>query len=148
VSPACLTISLTCADGPVFQPARQRLSVFVSGLLLRNELRFAGGVAERGGSMREFSATREQFETLGRAAADAGLMERVPRVEPVVDTSDHVTWVLLHVAHEKGTQTLTLDLLSSGYQGPDAPVLRRWFAVLLSLAAVEDDAVLHTLTGR
>jgi hypothetical protein len=148
VTPAFLTISLTYADGPMFQPARQRLSLFASGMLLKDELKFAGGVTERDRPTREFSATREQFQDLGRATVEAGLTERVPNVEQVVDTSDRFAWILLHVAHDRGTQTLTLGLMSSGYQGPDAAALQRFFDVLLSLANVEDGSILHTLVGR
>lgn len=148
MSPAVLTISLTCADGPLFQPARQRVSLFASGMLLKNELKWSGSVTERDRPTRDFSATRGQFQELGRAAEEAGLLERVPTVEQVVDTSDSFAWVLLHVAHEKGAQTLSLHLMSSGYRGPDAPALQRFFEVLLSLATVEDRSVLHALAGR
>jgi len=148
VSPAALTISLTTAAGPMLQPARQQLSLLASGLLLKNDLKWSGSVTERDRATRDFAATREQFQELGRAAEEAGLLERVPMVEPVVDTSDSFAWVLLHVAHEKGAQTLTLHLMSSGYRGPDAPALQRFFGVLLSLANVVDGSVLHDLAGR
>jgi len=36
VSPAFLTITLTFADAPMFQPPCQRLSLFASGLLVKN----------------------------------------------------------------------------------------------------------------
>ena len=148
MTPAFLTISLTCADGPMFQPARQRLSLYFSGMLVKEELKGSGSVTERGRTPRDFSVRREQFQELGRAAGEAGLLGRLPEVEQVVDTSDRFAWVLLHVAHEKGARTLTLDLLSSGYRGPDAPALQRFFGVLLSLAAVVDGSILHDLAGR
>jgi len=148
VSPAFLTITLTFADAPMFQPPCQRLSLFASGLLVKNELKWSGCVTERDRTTRGFTVTHEQFQELGRAAQEAGLLERVPTVEQVVDTSDSFAWLLLHLAHEKGAQTLSLHLLSSGYQGPDATALQRFFEVLLSLATIEDRSVLHALAGR
>jgi hypothetical protein len=51
------------------------------------------------------------------------------------------------VAHEKGSRTLELSLLCSGFQGPDGPALRRFFKALLDAAGVRDESVRHDLTG-
>lgn len=68
-------------------------------------------------------------------------------MEAVVDTSDRAAIVTLQVAHEKGSQSLQLALLSSGFKGADAPALRRFFSILLAKAGIRDASILWDLTG-
>ena len=142
-----LTVSLTHASGPIGRVAGHNLSIFLSALRLE-AVKAAGSVSLRGRPTTEFSPTPEQIEALCRAAEEAGFADRVPVVEEVIDTSDRWAWVLLHVAHDRGARTLELHLLSSGYEGADAPALRRFFDLLLSVAGVADEAVRRDLAER
>jgi hypothetical protein len=148
VSFSCLRVTLTVAKGPVFHPLRQVFSLYLSGMVYKEGLKFSGSVAELEQPFRNFAASEEEFQELCRAAGAAGLTERLPKVDAVVDTSDSSAWVLLHVETEKGARTLSLGLLCSGYEGPDAAALHRFFGVLLSLAKVRDESVRIDLAGR
>lgn len=141
-----LTISLTHASGPIGRVAGHNLSLFLSAARLP-DLRTTGSVSLRGRPTADFSLTPEQFEELRRAAEAAGLPDRAPAVEEVIDTSDRWAWVLLYVAHERGERTIRLSLLSSGFVGADAPALHRFFDVLLRIAGADDASIRHDLAG-
>lgn len=140
-----LTISLTHASGAIGRVAAHNLSIFVSALKL-DGLRTSGSVSLRGQQTRSFSLDAAQFDDLCRAAEE--LTSRTPDVKEVVDTSESWAWVLLHVAHERGERTLKLSLFSSGFDGPDAATLHRFFDVLLAAAGVRDDGVRRDLVDR
>lgn len=141
-----LTVSLTHVSGPIGRPPRQNLSLFLSGFLM-DDLHASGSVTLQSGTMTEFPVGPMDFEGLCRTAEAAGLIERVPNVTEVQDTSNRWSLVLLHVAHEKGSHNLSLSLLSSGFRGPDAPALQKFFDRLLTIAGVKDDVIRHDLTG-
>ncbi len=143
MSPGQWTVSLTHADGPLGSPPRLRLSLYLSGLRLNDGVQARG---TRAGSQ-EFSMTAAQFEELGRTAKAAGFPDRLPVVEGKNDTSDRWAQVLLVVSIDGKSQTLDLSLLSSGFEGPDAPALRRFFSVLLSVAGIQDESVRFDLVG-
>ena len=116
-----LTVSLTHADGPVGRPPRLKLSLYLSGLRLND------GVQARGtrAGFPEFSATAAQFGELVRTAEAAGFPGRLPKVDGKNDTSDRWAQVLLYLSIDGKSQTLDLSLLSSGFEGPDAPALNQ-----------------------
>ncbi|MBV8880952.1 MAG: hypothetical protein JO332_13360 [Planctomycetaceae bacterium] len=142
-----LTVSLTHASGPIGRVAAHNLSIFLSALRLEG-VHASGSAALRGRPTTEFTSTPRQLEELCLAAEAAGFEDRLPAVEAVEDTSDHWAWVLLHVSDDRCSRTLELNLLSSGFRGPDAPALRLFFDVLLSMAGVTDDSIRHDLTER
>jgi hypothetical protein len=143
VTPTQLTVSLTHADGPLGHPPRLKLSLYLSGLRLNDGVQARG---TRAGSQ-EFPVTAAQFEELCRTAEATGFPIRLPEVEGKNDTSDRWAQVLLFLSLDGAAQTLDLSLLSSGFEGPDAPALRRFFSVLLSVAGVQDESIRFDLVG-
>ena len=140
-----LAVSLMLSTGPMGRPGRLRLALRLAGLAGRAA---GGSVAAPDGGVRDVDLTDAEFRELLRLAEEAGLPGRDPRVEAVVDTSDTSNVLLLRLAHEKGAHVLDLPMMASGYDGPDAPALRRFCGALLSMAGVRDGGVRHVLGGE
>ncbi len=77
---------------------------------------------------------REVEELIGLAAA-AGLPERAPRVQRVLDTSDVFLIAALTISTGSEPRVLTLSLQASGYDGPDRDPLQAFFLRLFEVVA-------------
>ena len=143
-----LDITLSHAGGFLMQPRSLNLALRAGCVLFDDGAKGSGTVAEPKRGFVEFALGDRDCRELCRAAEVAGLAERPPRVKEIADTSDRCAQVVLVVSHEKGTHTLALNLMCSGYEGPDAPALKRFFALLLKAAGVRDENVLGDLTDQ
>ena len=143
-----LDITLSHVSGFLMQQRSLNLALRAGCVLFDNGAKGSGTVAEPGRGFVDFALGDLDCRELCRAAEEAGLAERAPRVKEIVDTSDRCAQVVLVVSHEKGTRTLSLNLMCSGYEGPDAPALKRFFALLLDAAGVRNESVLGDLTDQ
>jgi len=142
-----LSVSLLYTSGPVQQPPLLRLALSLAGAPFPSGTRARGSAAVRERGFADFDLSAGDFDALRRAAEAAGFDRRVPRVEAVVDTSDSAAGLVLRVEHERGAFTLSLGLMCSGYDGPDAPALKAFLSLLLAKAGVRDPSILHDLAG-
>jgi hypothetical protein len=110
------------------------MALTLTGVRFADRTRASGTVVERGGDFIDFVRGDAEFSVLCDLAVNAGFAERVPLVDAVVDTGDYARLVVLHVAHEGGSRTLELSLMSSGFEGPDADALHRFLAALFDCA--------------
>ncbi len=143
-----LDVALLHVSGFLMQHRTLNLALRAGCVLFDNGAKGSGTVAEPKRGFVEFALGDLECRELCRAAEEAGLAERVPRVEVVADTSDRFAHVLLVVSHEKGSHTLQLNLMCSGYEGPDAPALQRFFALLFKAAGVRDGSILADLAAQ
>ncbi len=136
MSHGSLNVTLTCAAGRIGTPGRLILALRLAGIA---GIATAGTVAERDGGFRDFAPSADDVRALAEMADGLDFA----RVEARVDTSD--TWheIVLHV----NGRTLALALMSTGFEGDDAPALRRFFARLLGSAGVRDESLWVQLTG-
>lgn len=145
MTPKSLTVELVYSAGPLpdhgILHAGLRLAVRLIGLAGGPK---AGTAAEPGSGFRDFSLSDTDFLDLCRLIGELAWAERPPRVSARADTSDGWARLLLHVSHEGGGRTLALDLQSSGFEGDDAPPLRRFLSILLGAAGLRD---VSALTG-
>jgi hypothetical protein len=123
------------------------MSLYLSGILLDDGAQAGGTVAIDGEGFREYPVGSAEFAELFRSLESAGFPGRLPSVEGKNDTSDSWAAVLLYVSLDGAAQTLSLSLLSSGFEGTDAPALHRFFEVLLSVAGVRDNSIHLDLVG-
>ena len=107
----------------------------------------AGTVGEIEHGFRHFRMQDADFRELCRLVGELAWAERPARVTAKADTSDGWARLLLHVSHESGGRTLALDLQSSGFEGEDAALLHRFFAILLGSAGLRDGSARASLTG-
>lgn len=140
-------VALTVVDGDFGGRRSLTLALNAACLLFDPGPRGRGTVADPKRGFVEFPLAEADCLELCRAAGEAGFEERLPDVREVADTSDRCLRATLVVSHEKGTRTLVLNLMHSGYEGPDAPALRRFFSLLLRAAGVADEQLLRDLTG-
>jgi hypothetical protein len=143
-----LDVALLHVSGFLVQQRSLNLALRAGCVLFDNGAKGSGTVAEPKRGFVEFALADGDCRELCRAAEEAGLAERPPRVKEVADTSDRFAQVLLVVTHEKGSHTLQLNLMCSGYEGPDAPALQRFFALLLKCAGVRDGSILADLAAQ
>ena len=141
------SLTLTHRSGPVGRRPRLTLALTVDGVVGLPQFECGGSVAIGPRALSEFKLSPEQFQRLGAALEATGIETRVPKVDGRIDTSDTAARLLLHVALDKGSRTLDVDLLSSGYEGPDAPALRKFLGLLLDAAGVTDAGIRRDLTG-
>ena len=97
-------------------------------------------------SWTEFSekVSRVEVTDLARAIRAVGLQERAARVESVFDTSD--VWHAIHgrVSLGEADRAFSLQVQSSGFEGPDADALRAILRAVFRLARYEAyDSVLY-----
>lgn len=148
MTPKSLTVEVLYSAGPMpdhgLLHAHLRAALRVVGIAGGPN---AGTAADRDGGFRDFSMSDGAFRELCLLVGELAWAERPPRVTSKTDTSDGWARLLLHVSHESGGRTLALDLQSSGFEGEDAPLLRRFFAVLLGSAGLRDDSARISLTG-
>jgi hypothetical protein len=144
VSLRSLSVSLLLSSGPLGRPDRLRLALRCAGV---EGLTAGGSVADDKG-IRPFALSDDDLRLLCRLAEETGVLARDPCVKAVVDTSDHASRILLHIAHEEGSRLVDLGLMSSGYEGADAPALQRFCARLLACAGLRDEGHWLPLTGR
>lgn len=136
-----LSVSLLVSSGPLGLPVHLRVALRGAGIA---GLTAGGSIADEDG-IRAFLLEDADLRRLCRLAEDMGILERDPRVEAVVDTSDSAVAVLLDLAHEKGARRIELGLMSSGYEGPDAAAMKAFFAALLGLAGLRDPGLWRDL---
>lgn len=129
-----LSVSLLYSAGPLFQPQRLCLAVHASGGPFPQGPQGRLSATGRDLAIADADLSADEVDALCRAAGEAGFGDRVPRVSAVVDTSDSAAFLLLRVEHERGAFTLSLHLMSSGFEGPDAPALKRFLSLLLGKA--------------
>lgn len=143
-----LNVTLIHVDGEILKRQSMNLALHAACMLFDDGARGFGTVAEPGRGFVGFELGDRECRELCRAAEEAGLAERTPRVREVADTSDRSAHVTLVAGHEKGSHTLRLNLLCSSYEGDDAPALKQFFALLLKFAGVRDESILGDLTDR
>jgi hypothetical protein len=146
VSLRSLTLTLTHASGPIGRRPVLNLTLTFSGAEGLPQFEAGLSVLDARGA-RQVPLRQEQFDALVRALEATGIEQRVPKVDGKIDTSDSSARLLMHVAHEKGSRLLDVDLLSSGYEGPDAPALQKFLGLLLDAAGVRDASIRHDLAG-
>ena len=139
-----LDVSLLVSSGTLGLPVRLRLALRGAGIL---GMGAGGSLADEKG-IRAFPLEEADLRRLCGLAEATGILERDPRVEAVVDTSDGTVRALLDIAHEKGARRIQLDLMSSGYEGPDAAALQDFCAALLACAGVRDEGLWRDLADR
>jgi hypothetical protein len=146
VSLRSLTLTLTHASGPIGRRPVLNLSITLGGVEGLPQFEAGLSVLDARGA-RQVPLREEPFGALVRALEATGIEQRVPKVDGKIDTSDSSARLLMHVAHEKGSRLLDVDLLSSGYEGPDAPALRKFLGLLLDAAGVSDPSIRNDLAG-
>lgn len=143
-----LNVVLIHTDGELMKRHTMNLALHASCILFVDGARGYGTVAEPERGFVDFELGDRDSRDLCRAAEEAGFADRAPQVQEVADTSDRSAFVSLQVSHEKGSRDLMLNLMCSGYEGPDAPALKRFLALLLKHAGVRDESILGDLTGE
>jgi hypothetical protein len=111
--------------------------------------RFAasGAVSEvEDGRVRSIAPAEEAVRSLLALADAAGLTSRKCRVTARVDTSDLWSVNLLRIDLDGKTTTLDLQLMATGFEGPDAVAVRDFFKRLLDLAGILDESTRRDLT--
>lgn len=141
------SLTLTHRGGPVGKRPRLLLALTLEGVVGLPGFECGGSVAVGDRALSEFKLGAEPFQRLCAALEQTGIESRVPKVDGKIDTSDRAARLLLHVATEKGSRTLDVDLLSSGYEGPDAPALQKVMGLLLDAAGVKDPSIRFDLCG-
>ena len=71
-----------------------------------------------------------------------------PKIEARVDTSDCMSNNFLRIDLNGKQCIIDLPLMLTGFDGPDAPAVRRFFAKLLEIAGIKDDRAWRDLTDR
>ena len=141
-----LDVTLVHADGELVNRRSLNVALHAACVLFKDGAKGAGSVADRDRGFVDFQRGDRECRELCRAAEEAGLAERAPDIKEVADTSDRFAHATLQVSHEYGSQTVRLTLMCSGYEGPDAPALKRFLALLLQAGGVRNEAVLRDLT--
>ncbi len=135
------SLTLTHRRGPVGKRPRLVLVLTLEGVLGFPQIDCGGNVAVGIGGIAEFRVTGDQFGLLCQALEKTGVETRVPKVDGKMDTSDTAARLIMHVAFFRVSRTLDVDLLSSGYEGPDAPALQKFLGLVLDAAGVNDPSI-------
>lgn len=96
---------------------------------------------------REDVVRPEDVRVLEALLEKCGLGARPPRVSEKVDTSDTAGWVRIRALRASGSEA-TIPMLSSGFEGEDAPAFRDLLRRLLDLAGVGDADVRWATLGE
>lgn len=142
-----LSLTLSLRAGPIGRQPRLIFALTLDGMIGLPQVECGGTVAVADRGFSDFKLTQDQFLRLCGALEETGIETRVPKVDGKMDTSDSSARILMHAALEKGSRTLDVDLLSSSYEGPDAPALRKFMGLLLDAADVTDLSIRHDLCG-
>lgn len=137
-----------CHAGP---PAPGRLSVVISlGAIHFNEFKAEMTAFEDAEEARLRRPNPSEADVRGLIAAlnAAGFPARVPAVSGNVDTSDVWSRNVLDVDDNGKLQRFVLDLMATGYDGPDRAAVQGLFASLFAIAGVRSPDVWRDLAGR
>lgn len=141
-----LLVTVVHSHGDFGKPQYMTFALHFSCILWPTGAKGNGTVAEAERGFAEFELGDAECRALCRAAEAAGFGERVPNVQGIADTSDRGAHVSIMVSTELGTRFLLLNLMCSGYGGPDAAALRRFFLLLLRPTPLRHESILHDLT--
>jgi hypothetical protein len=132
-------------------PAPGRLSAVISlGAIRFNDFRGEMTAFEDGedARLRRPTPTEADVRSLIGALKAAGFPARLPAVSGNVDTSEVWSRNLLEVDDNGKVQRLVLDLMATGYDGPDRAAVQALFARLFTIAGVRSAALWNDLAGR
>lgn len=135
--------------GPVGRPPSLQLAAWLAWggpdrpwALTLVERRDDGALAAR-----EDAVAAKDVDTLRAALDAAGLGQRPVRVQETIDTSDTAGQVRIRALRESWSE-LVIPMLSSGFEGEDAPALRDFLRRLLDVAAVRSADVRWATLGE
>lgn len=159
--PTVLTLSLVYTSGLVFPPERWTDEAGLGTLSLVIWVRAIKYLDRTGGRMvvverdprqdlediRELALSTAEVDELLRLLRATGLPDKQQELEPVLDSSDRWAHMTLNVAMRTSRRSVDVDMHTSSYEGPDAPILRECLSTLLRLADAKDPGVWYDLTG-